>query len=104
MKIDNSPPRGTRDLLPDSVAARDHVLATISEVYRRYGFQRIETPALEDIRRLQGGQGGENEKLIFQVLKRGLADLDPRATMGVGIVIAAVVLTPLAAFDKPTSV
>ncbi|WNV86602.1 histidine--tRNA ligase [Umezawaea sp. Da 62-37] len=74
MKIDNSPPRGTRDLLPDSVAARDHVLATISEVYRRYGFQRIETPALEDIRRLQGGQGGENEKLIFQVLKRGLGD------------------------------
>ena len=74
MKIDNSPPRGTRDLLPDTVAVRDHVLATISEVYHRYGYRRIETPALEDIRRLQGGDGGENEKLIFQVLRRGLDD------------------------------
>jgi histidyl-tRNA synthetase len=43
-------------------------------VYRRFGYQRIETPALEDIKRLQGGQGGENEKLIFQVLRRGLPD------------------------------
>jgi histidyl-tRNA synthetase len=74
VKIDNSPPRGTRDLLPDTVAVRDHVLATISEVYHRYGYRRIETPALEDIRRLQGGDGGENEKLIFQVLRRGLDD------------------------------
>ncbi|MBB4963484.1 histidyl-tRNA synthetase [Saccharothrix violaceirubra] len=43
-------------------------------MYRRFGYHRIETPALEDIRRLQGGEGGENEKLIFQVLKRGLDD------------------------------
>ncbi|GAA0256123.1 histidine--tRNA ligase [Saccharothrix mutabilis subsp. mutabilis] len=75
MKIDNSPPRGTRDLLPDGVAARDHALAKITEVYRRYGYHRIETPALEDIRRLKGGEGGENEKLIFQVLKRGLDEV-----------------------------
>src|SRR5579859_7325541 len=74
MKIDNSPARGTRDLLPASVAVRDHVLESITAVYRRFGYQRIETPALEDIARLQGGQGGENEKLIFQVLRRGLAD------------------------------
>lgn len=74
MKIDNSPARGTRDLLPASVAVRDHVLESISAVYRRFGYQRIETPALEDIARLQGGQGGENEKLIFQVLRRGLPD------------------------------
>ncbi len=53
MKIDNSPPRGTRDLLPDAVAVRDHALATIAAVYRRYGYQRIETPALESIERLQ---------------------------------------------------
>ncbi len=72
MKIDNSPPRGTRDLLPDSAAMRDHVLATISEIYHRFGYQRIETPALEDLQRLTSGQGGENEKLIFQVLRRGL--------------------------------
>jgi len=74
VKTDNSPARGTRDLLPASVAVRDHVLESITTVYRRFGYQRIETPALEDIRRLQGGQGGENEKLIFQVLRRGLPD------------------------------
>lgn len=72
MKIDNSPPRGTRDLLPAAVALRDHVLAAIAEVYDRYGYQRIETPCLEDIGRLRGSDGGENEKLIFQILRRGL--------------------------------
>jgi histidyl-tRNA synthetase len=72
VKIDNSPARGTRDLLPSSVAVRDHVLESITAVYKRFGYQRIETPALEDIARLTGGQGGENEKLIFQVLRRGL--------------------------------
>jgi histidyl-tRNA synthetase len=72
MKVDNSPARGTRDLLPASVAVRDQVLESITTVYRRFGYQRIETPALEDIARLQSGQGGDNEKLIFQVLRRGL--------------------------------
>lgn len=72
MKVDLSPARGTRDLLPATVAVRDHVLAQITEVYRRYGYQRIETPALENIERLQGSQGGENEKLIYRVLRRGL--------------------------------
>lgn len=74
MKIDNSPARGTRDLLPGVVAHRDHVLATITEVYRRYGYERIETPALEAITRLTGGEGGENPKLVYQVLKRGLPE------------------------------
>jgi histidyl-tRNA synthetase len=74
VKTDNSPPRGTRDLLPASVAVRDHVLASITAVYQRFGYQRIETPALENIARLTGGQGGENEKLLFEVLKRGLPD------------------------------
>ncbi|OLT44694.1 histidine--tRNA ligase [Saccharomonospora sp. CUA-673] len=74
MKIDNSPARGTRDLLPAAVAVRDHVLSTITEVYGHYGYQRIETPALERIERLSGGQGGENEKMIFQVLRRGLPE------------------------------
>ncbi|HEY9475247.1 MAG TPA: histidine--tRNA ligase [Mycobacteriales bacterium] len=74
MRIDNSPARGTRDLLPDTVAVRDRVLNTITGVYRRYGYQRIETPCLEDIRRLTGGDGGENEKLIFRILRRGLPD------------------------------
>src|SRR6201985_3024661 len=72
MKIDNSPARGMRDLLPADVAVRDHVLESISAVYRRYGYQRIETPALENIARLSSGGGGGNEKLIFEVLRRGL--------------------------------
>ena len=72
MKIDNSPARGMRDLLPADVAVRDHVLESISAVYRRFGCQRIETPALENIERLTSGEGGDNEKLIFQVLRRGL--------------------------------
>src|SRR5579863_654150 len=72
MKIDNSPARGMRDLLPADVAVRDHVLESIAAVYRKFGYQRIETPALEDIARLTSGQGGENEKLAYWVLRRGL--------------------------------
>ncbi len=72
MKIDNSPARGMRDLLPADVAVRDHVLESVAAVYRRFGYQQIETPALEDIGRLTSGQGGENEKLAYWVLRRGL--------------------------------
>jgi len=60
-----------RDLLPREVELRDHATAEILDVYRRYGFRRIETPALENIRLLLASDGGENEKLIFKVLKRG---------------------------------
>ncbi|WP_460391943.1 histidine--tRNA ligase [Actinophytocola sediminis] len=70
--MDNSPARGTRDLLPSAVATRDRVLGVIQDIYRRYGYQRIETPALERIERLTGGQGGDNEKLLFRILRRGL--------------------------------
>jgi histidyl-tRNA synthetase len=72
MKIDNSPARGMRDLLPADVSVRDHVLESIMAVYRRFGYQRIETPALEDISRLQSGDGADNEKLVYEVLRRGL--------------------------------
>ncbi len=80
MKIDNSPARGMRDLLPADVAVRDHVLESISAVYRRFGYQRIETPALEHIDRLSSGEGGDNEKLIFEVLRRGLPPEVPGGT------------------------
>lgn len=66
-----NPPRGMRDLLPLEKTKREQVLTTIRGVYQSRGFQEIETPALEDISRLTAGQGGENEKLVFQVLKRG---------------------------------
>jgi histidyl-tRNA synthetase len=62
-----------RDLLPADTATRDHVLAAITGIYAQYGYQRIETPALEDIGRLQSGEGADNEKLIYQVLRRGLS-------------------------------
>jgi histidyl-tRNA synthetase len=61
-----------RDLLPDDAATRDHVLSAITGVYRQFGYQRIETPALEDIARLRSGEGADNEKLIYEVLRRGL--------------------------------
>lgn len=86
MKTDNSPPRGTRDLLPGVAAHRDDILATIAEVYRAYGYERIETPCLEDIARLKTGGGGENEKLIFRVLRRGLPEI-----VEAGTVVAALV-------------
>ena len=80
MRIDNSPARGMRDLLPADVAVRDHVLDSIVAVYRRFGYQRIETPALENIDRLQSGEGADNEKLIYEVLRRGLAPEVPAGT------------------------
>lgn len=66
-----NPPRGMRDLLPLEKTRREHVIGQIREIYQARGFQEIETPALEDISRLTAGQGGENEKLVFRVLKRG---------------------------------
>ena len=60
-----------RDILPPEAELRDATAGTILGVYRRHGFRRIETPALESLELLTGGGGGENEKLIFKVLKRG---------------------------------
>ena len=70
-KLPTSPVRGTRDLLPAECALRDEALAAILRTYRSWGFARIETPALEHLELLTGGQGGENEKLIFKLMKRG---------------------------------
>jgi histidyl-tRNA synthetase len=60
-----------RDLLPTQVAIRDWAAARILEVYASYGFTRIETPAVDSLKVLVGAQGGENEKLIFKIMKRG---------------------------------
>ncbi len=79
MKFETAPPRGMRDLLPREVEVRDAAATTILATYRKYGFRRIETPALENIRLLLGSDGGENEKLVFKVLKRG-AKLDAVTT------------------------
>ena len=66
------PARGMRDVLPAEKARREHALATIRAVYRSFGFDEVETPVLEDLSRLESGQGGENEKMLFKVLRRGL--------------------------------
>ncbi len=71
MGANATPARGMRDLLPREVELRDAVTATILDCYQRYGFTRIETPALERIELLTSGEGGENEKMIYKVLKRG---------------------------------
>jgi len=60
-----------RDVLPEEVALRDWALAQILAVYRRHGFVHIETPAVESLRLLLRSDGGENEKLIYKILKRG---------------------------------
>ncbi len=71
MAKDVHPPRGMRDFLPAEKLKRDFVLGTIRSTYLAHGFQEIETPALEDLERLTSGQGGDNEKLAFRVMKRG---------------------------------
>ena len=68
--------RGMRDFSPREKERRDAILAVISETYHRHGFEAIETPALEDSSVLHSGMGGDNEKLSFQVLKRGLEPSD----------------------------
>jgi histidyl-tRNA synthetase len=60
-----------RDILPNEVELRDAATGHILDVYRSYGFRRIETPALESLKLLAGSEGGDNEKLIYKVLKRG---------------------------------
>jgi len=73
-----SPPRGMRDFLPADKAHRERVLGVIRETYRAHGFDEIETPVMEDSARLHAGLGGDNEKLAFAVLKRGLTTDDLR--------------------------
>ncbi len=69
--ISVAPPRGMRDLLPGQVELRDWAVSIILDTYRKFGFTRIETPVLENIQLLRGGEGGENLQLIYEVLKRG---------------------------------
>jgi histidyl-tRNA synthetase len=74
-----NPPRGMRDFLPQEKARREQVLSVIRSVYRAHGFDEIETPVMEDSSRLHAGLGGDNEKLAFGVLKRGLTADDLHA-------------------------
>ncbi len=65
------PARGTRDFLPDELRRRQYVMDVVRNVYRRYGFEPLETPAFENIDTLTGKYGDEGGKLIFKILRRG---------------------------------
>lgn len=71
MTLKKKPVTGMKDILPQEMQIRDYVLNQIKETYRGFGFSSIETPCVEHIENLLSKQGGDNEKLIFKVLKRG---------------------------------
>ncbi len=71
MALNKKPVTGMKDILPEEMQMRDYVIAVIKETYAKFGFTPIETPCMEDIQNLSSKQGGENEKLVFKVLKRG---------------------------------
>lgn len=64
-------PKGTRDLLPLEMQRRDYIISIIARIFRRYGYQKIETPALEKAATLSGKYGEEGDRLIFKTLPRG---------------------------------
>jgi len=64
-------PKGTRDLMPATMNRRLMVISTVRDVFARYGFEPLETPAFERIETLTGKYGDEGEKLMFRILKRG---------------------------------
>ena len=71
MALSKKPVTGMKDILPREMEIRDYVIRVIKDTYRKFGFTGIETPCMENIENLTNKQGGENEKLIFKVLKRG---------------------------------
>ncbi|MCR5688612.1 MAG: histidine--tRNA ligase [Lachnospiraceae bacterium] len=71
MAMVKKPTTGMKDILPDEMRLRDYVTGLVKETYQAFGFTPIETPAVEHIENLLSRQGGENEKLIFKILKRG---------------------------------
>ena len=71
MALSKKPVNGMKDILPEEMQVRDYVQQVIKETYRSFGFTPIETPCMENIANLSNKQGGENEKLIFKVMKRG---------------------------------
>lgn len=85
-----NPPRGMRDFLPAEKARRERVLGVIRETYRAHGFDEIETPVMEDSDRLHAGLGGDNEKLAYAIMKRGLSadDLGAAAASGDSLALA----------------
>ncbi len=71
MALNKKPTTGMKDILPEEMQIRDYVIGVIKDTYGKFGFTSIETPCVENIANLSSKQGGDNEKLIFKILKRG---------------------------------
>src|SRR5688500_714684 len=84
-KVTVSIPQGTRDFGPDVVRKRNYILNTIKEVFELYGFQPLETPAMENLETLMGKYGEEGDKLIFKILNNGLDNPEKAGSVKVGI-------------------
>src|SRR5471030_771434 len=69
--IKPSVPNGTRDFSPTEMARRNFIFDTIKSVFRKYGYQQIETPTMENLSTLTGKYGDEGDKLIFKILNSG---------------------------------
>ena len=71
MALEKKPVTGMKDMMPSEMEVRDYVISLIKDTYKTFGFSSIETPCVEHIENLCSKQGGDNEKLIFKILKRG---------------------------------
>ena len=71
MALIKKPVTGMKDIMPEEMEIRDYAISVIKKTYAEFGFQSIETPCVESIQNLTSKQGGDNEKLIFKILKRG---------------------------------
>jgi histidyl-tRNA synthetase len=71
MALSKKPVTGMKDIMPDEMEIRDYCIGIIKDTYAKYGFTSIETPCVENIDNLNCKAGGENEKLIFKIMKRG---------------------------------
>src|SRR6516165_2686971 len=81
MSPHTGPARGMRDFLPEDVRRRQYVIDIVRRVYERYGFEPLETPALENIETLTGKYGEEGDKLLYKVLRRGEGEASGEADL-----------------------
>lgn len=82
MPVGTAPPSGMRDFLPEDVRRREYAISVIQQVYEGYGFEPLETPALENLETLLGKYGEEGNKLIFKIMRRGVHEATGQADLG----------------------
>src|SRR5687767_1829439 len=90
------PARGMRDFLPEDVRRREYVIGIVKRVYERYGFEPLETPAVENLETLMGKYGDEGNQLIFKILKRGDALKDVAVSDAADLALRYDLTVPLA--------